>query len=93
MGTPAFDADEMGQAIPEHIREKFNTNHVKDFDKKDMGLYPIEVDTALGMVFVNVNGDAPPLKEWLGDLLILTKDYEEALAEDLVVYQQKQYVE
>lgn len=91
MGTPAFDADEMGKAIPEHIREKFNTNHVKDFDKKDMGLYPIEVDTALGMVFVNVNGDAPPLKEWLGDLLTLTEKYEEALAEDLVVYHQKQY--
>ena len=41
MGTPAFDADEMGMAIPEKVREKFKTNHVKDFDKKDMGLFPV----------------------------------------------------
>ena len=29
MGTPQWDADEMGKAIPEQLREKFKTNHVK----------------------------------------------------------------
>ena len=36
VGTPAFDADETGKAIPEKLREKFRTYHVKNFDKKDM---------------------------------------------------------
>lgn len=69
IGTPAFDADDSGKHIPEALREKFRTHHVKNFDKKSMGLKPIRVDTALGLVFVNMNGEAPPLKDWFGDLL------------------------
>lgn len=34
-----------------------------------MGLTPVTVDTALGLAWVNVDGQAPPLKDWLGDLL------------------------
>ena len=60
---------------PYQLREKFKTNHVKDFDKKEMGLIPVEVDTALGMVFVNVDGKAPPLKDWLGDILVTLENY------------------
>lgn len=75
MGTPAWDADEMGKAIPEKIREKFKTNHVKDFNKKEMGLFPVRSETELGMVFVNLDEQAPPLEDWLGDILVTLKDY------------------
>jgi hypothetical protein len=45
----------------------------------------VDVDTALGMVFVNVDGNAPPLKEWLGDLLVTIEDFLPALENELVV--------
>lgn len=84
MGTPQWDADEMGKAIPEKLREKFRTNHVKKFDKTEMGLKPVAVDTALGLAWVNVDGEAPPLKDWLGDLLTTIEDYLPAIDNDLV---------
>jgi len=37
------------------------------------------VGCALGLVFVNLNGEAPPLREWLGDLVPWLEDYEKAL--------------
>lgn len=74
MGTPSWDADESGKGVPEKLRAKFKS-YVKEFDKKDMGLYPVRVDTKLGLVFVNLNGDAPPLTEWLGDLLPALEPY------------------
>eukprot|EP00040_Diaphanoeca_grandis_P004214 m.27601 g.27601 ORF g.27601 m.27601 type:complete len:470 (-) comp15773_c0_seq1:470-1879(-) len=75
MGTPSWDTDEMGKTVPEKIREKFKTNHVKDFNKKEMGLFPVRMDTALGMVFVNFDEQAPPLLEWLGDVVTLLEDH------------------
>jgi phenylpropionate dioxygenase-like ring-hydroxylating dioxygenase large terminal subunit len=75
MGTPSFDADEQGRTIPEEYREKLRTHHVKDFDKKKMGLHPVRTDTALGLVFANVGGEAPLLKTWLGDILHTLEPY------------------
>ena len=79
VGTPAFDADESGKAVPERLREKYRTHHVKDFDQKSMSLYPVRMETALGMAFVNLSDDAPPLREWLGDILVALDEYLPAL--------------
>ena len=57
MGTPAFDEDPMGKKVPEKLREKFRTHHVKDFNKEAMGLLPVRVECALGLAFVNLNGE------------------------------------
>ena len=39
---------------------------VCNFDRKDNGLVPIPVDTWENFVFVNLDGNAPPLAEFLG---------------------------
>jgi len=80
VGTPSFDDDPEGKKVPEKLREKFRTHHVKDFDKASMGLQPVRVDTALGLAFVNLSADAPPLEEWFGDLLPSFEDYHGSLA-------------
>ncbi|KAL1499090.1 hypothetical protein AB1Y20_013604 [Prymnesium parvum] len=80
VGTPSFDDDPNGKRVPEKLREKFRTNHVKDFDKNAMGLHPVRVDCALGLAFVNLNGEAPALREWFGDLLPEFDDFDRALS-------------
>lgn len=35
----------------------------------------MRAEVALGMVFVNLDGSAPPLTEWLGDLLVALDGY------------------
>lgn len=77
--TPDFDSDAEGKRLPSNVREKFSMKHVKDFDKEKNSLIPLRVDFALGLAFVNLDGNAPPLTEWLGDLLPALSDYEEAL--------------
>eukprot|EP00966_Prymnesium_polylepis_P324013 7380123-Prymnesium_polylepis.1 len=79
VGTPSFDDDPDGKKVPEQLREKFRTHHVKDFDKSKMGLKPINVECALGLAFVNLSGEAPPLAEWFGDLLPQFADFEKSL--------------
>jgi len=39
-----------------------------DIDYEDWGLQPVAVDTWMGLVFVNPDGRADPLTEWLGEL-------------------------
>mmetsp|Transcript_6123 Transcript_6123/g.19702 ORF Transcript_6123/g.19702 Transcript_6123/m.19702 type:complete len:442 (+) Transcript_6123:174-1499(+) len=94
IATPSFDDTADGRRIPEHIRQKFCTSHVKDFDKSRNGLFPVRADSALGLIFVNVNGEAPPLSEWLGDLLPSLSEYESSFGvgtPGLVPYKRKQY--
>ncbi len=38
------------------------------FDPSEYGLHPVRSDTWGGFIFVTFNGEAPPLKQWLGDL-------------------------
>jgi len=80
MGTPSFDDDPDGKKVPEKLRELFKTGHVKNFDKSEMGLFPVRVDTSLGVAFVNLDDKAPPLTEWLGDLLPALEEYIPALS-------------
>jgi choline monooxygenase len=44
---------------------------VCNFDRKDNGLVPIRVDTWENFVFVNLDGKAPPLSEFLGKVPLL----------------------
>eukprot|EP00965_Chrysotila_dentata_P027429 910950-Pleurochrysis_carterae.AAC.4 len=49
------------------------------------GLHRVRCATALGLVFVNLNAEAPPLAEWLGDLLPAIHEYSPTLeSADLV---------
>jgi phenylpropionate dioxygenase-like ring-hydroxylating dioxygenase large terminal subunit len=89
VGTPSFDVDEAGcrgtsaqdAQVPPAMRELFSTKHVKGFDKGEMGLHGARAGVALGMVFINPDGGAPPLSEWLGDLLAITQEYSGALGD------------
>jgi len=76
LATPSFDDDPCGKKVPERLRAQFSTQHVKNFDKEKNSLFPVRVDFALGLAFVNINGEAPPLDQWLGDLLPGLSDYE-----------------
>lgn len=64
LGTPLFE----GSDIPEDQREIFDMSDVKGFDKADYGLLPVRVETWGFLVFVNLDPDADPLVNQLGDL-------------------------
>ena len=65
----------------EEIQQAFQTDHVKNFCKSEYGLLPIRVDTWGPYVFVNLDGTAPPLTEYLGDMV---EDLEEMPLHNLV---------
>lgn len=64
LGTPLFE----GADIPEDQRGIFDMSDVKGFDRADYGLMPVNVDSWGFLVFVNLDPDAAPLHEQLGDL-------------------------
>lgn len=64
LGAPLFE----GSAIPPDQQGLFDTSHVAGFDPDEMGLLPIRVDRWAHLVFVDLDGGAPPLATWLGDL-------------------------
>lgn len=64
LGTPLF----AGSDIPADQRGVFDMSDVTGFDKRDYGLLPVTVDTWGCLVFVNLDPQAPPLRQWLGDL-------------------------
>ena len=64
LGTPLFE----GSDIPEDMQAVFEMGEVKGFDKADYGLLPVNVDSWGFLVFVNLDPDAAPLKDQLGDL-------------------------
>jgi phenylpropionate dioxygenase-like ring-hydroxylating dioxygenase large terminal subunit len=39
------------------------------FEKSKSGLVPVRTEVLFGLIFVNVSGDAPPLREWLGGVV------------------------
>jgi len=57
-----------------------NFANIKNFAKEENGLFPVRVEEFLGMAFINLNGKAPPLREWLGDLAPSVEDYDEAFS-------------
>ncbi len=64
LGTPLFE----GSDIPEDMQGIFDMGGVKGFDKADYGLLPVQVDTWGFFVFLNLDPQAAPLREQLGDL-------------------------
>jgi choline monooxygenase len=64
LGTPYFK----GLDVPEAERRFYDTSEVKEFRKEDYGLLPVPVDSWGCFVFVNLDPQARPLAEWLGDL-------------------------
>ncbi|MBA2691813.1 MAG: aromatic ring-hydroxylating dioxygenase subunit alpha [Rubrobacter sp.] len=64
LGTPLFE----GSDIPDDQRGIFDMSDVKGFDKDDYGLLPVRVETWGFLVFVNLDPDAEPLANQLGDL-------------------------
>ena len=65
LGTPLFTPE---AGIPPDQQDIFDMSEVRAFDKADHGLYPARVDTWGCLVFVCLDGDAPPLADELGDL-------------------------
>lgn len=58
------------------------------FDKSANGLVPLRLSTWAGFVFVNFDGDAAPLIEWLGDLPERFRSY---ALDDMVCVRRRSY--
>jgi choline monooxygenase len=71
LGTPLFE----GSDIPEEARAAFDMSEVRGFDKADYGLLPVKAESWGFLVFVNLDPDAAPLTEQLGDLPDRFSDY------------------
>ena len=71
LGTPYFTNSD----IPEDQQGIFDMTDVKQFDKSDYGLYPVRLERWGFMVFVNLDPEANPLLEQLGDLPERTMEY------------------
>jgi choline monooxygenase len=71
LGTPLFE----GSDIPTDQQGIFDMGDVKGFDKADYGLMPVRVESWGLLVFVNLDNDAAPLAEQLGDLPDRTSAY------------------
>ena len=87
VGTPLWGKE---HKVPDEILaarlEAAGTNKdVQDFDKADYGLLPVRVDTWGPFVYVNVDGQAPPLNEYLGRV---TQDLELYPFDDFVTVRQ-----
>lgn len=84
IGTPLFD----GSDIPEDQQGIFDMSSVKEFDRADYGLFPVQVDSWGCFIFVNLDPDAMPLSEWLGDL---PRRFENYALDEWRIMRQKDY--
>lgn len=66
MGTPNWNANEDGKKGSKPGSMMANSNAVRDFDKAENGLIPVRVAEWGPFLYVNLNGEAPPLEEYLG---------------------------
>jgi choline monooxygenase len=71
IGTPMFE----GSGIPGDQRAVFDMEGVRAFDRADYGLLRVRVDHWGPLVLVNLDDDAGPLSEQLGDLPERTAGY------------------
>jgi Rieske 2Fe-2S family protein len=58
------------------LKPSVTKSHAPGFDPAGEGLVPARVEVWHGWIFVNASGDAPPLKEWVGDLEEIASPYE-----------------
>jgi choline monooxygenase len=71
LGTPLFE----GSEIPESEQRIFDMSDVKEFDRAEYGLLPVRAECWGCLVFVNLDADAAPLTDELGDLPERLADY------------------
>jgi choline monooxygenase len=66
LGTPYFQ----GLDVPPELADRLcmQPGTAASFCKDDYPLLPVRCDTWAGIIFVNLDQDAMPLAEWLGDL-------------------------
>ncbi len=64
IGTPFFEKGD----IPEKEKAHFETAGLENFDRKDYGLFPVNVESWGFLIFVNLNENPAPLHKQLGDL-------------------------
>lgn len=64
LGTPLFE----GSDVPAGEEAVFDTSTARDFDRADVGLLPVAVDTWGFLLFVSLSPDPVPLTTQLGDL-------------------------
>lgn len=64
LGAPYFK----GLDVSEEHKKMFDTSEARGFCKDDFPLLAVRVDTWGCFIFVNLDGRARPLSEWLGDL-------------------------
>src|SRR5262249_21146778 len=69
-GAPYFAED----VCPE-IKQIYDSSGAKEFDKKDYGLLPINIETWGCFIFVNLDPNAKPLATQLGDVPQRTQRY------------------
>lgn len=64
-------------------------DHLENFDKKDYGLLPARMDSWGGMLFVNLDGQAPPLDQYLGDLpdMLSTHPFDDLVPAHTKIYE------
>ena len=87
MGTPLWGKD---HRVPDDILAARlvaagTSQDIQGFDKAENGLLPVRVDTWGPFVYVNVDGKAPPLQEYLGRV---TSDLELYPFDDFVTVKQ-----
>ena len=58
----------------------------KNFDKGEFSLFPVRLETLGHMIFVNIDGTAPPLEEYLGCVPDQIKEHAAILSKDSEVF-------
>ena len=51
------------------LKQPRHTELLEDFDPAEWGLVPVRVDTWQGIIYVDLSGQAPPLHDFLGDIV------------------------
>jgi choline monooxygenase len=64
LGAPYFK----GLDVPDAEKSQFELANADRLRKEDLGLLPVRVESWGCFLFVNLDPDARPLREWLGDL-------------------------
>ena len=68
LGTPNWNSNPDGHKNSKPGTMMANSGTVKNFDREENGLLPVRVDIWGPFIYVNLSGDAPPLKEYLGSV-------------------------
>jgi phenylpropionate dioxygenase-like ring-hydroxylating dioxygenase large terminal subunit len=84
MGTPYFK----GTDLPECEKKYYQDSVSHHFCKKDYSLLSVNIDTWGCLIFVNLDPQARPLQEWLGDL---PERYARYPLSDLELFNRKTY--